>query len=659
MTSLVQRLKQRKLVQWSIAYLASAWAILEAAAYVAERFGWPEIVLRALTLLAFVGFFVALVLAWYHGEQGRQRVSGPELLIIALLFMLAGGVISTLAPRSPVVASGDLPAETEAPGDAEVLARLPGLAVLPFANRSSAEEDRYFAEGIYDDLLTRLQRLEGLRVISRTSADTYRDTPKTIPTIGRELGVEYVLEGGVQRAGDRVRINVQLIDARSEGHLWADMYDRELTGDQILEVQSEIVRRVAQQLGIALVEAEEQRAARRSTRDPEAWALYARGWDAIGNRDLPGAEALWQEAAERDPTFLGALCVVSRAAAELYSGGLRSPERARRAHDAAERALAVDPDSPDAQLAMAVYLYRVARDWEGAMEWLGRAGRTLRGDYLYQFYRGLTEEKMGRWVQSVASIEAAIAISPRYNNVKRAQVGTLMRMRRYDEAEGLLVELLAEEPEDSRNHQARDQLAWMRRGDTAPWVATVERFTLPFHRWELEMILDDPAAALAALEEAPDSWVGGSRWYPKLLLAALAQERVAAAAAADAAYGEAARTLEPLAAATPDDERYHEALALTYAGLDRREDAIREAREAVAIVPLEADAIAGQGYLFSLAAVLARFGEIEEAVAILERLLTIPSRYSAPVLRRHYLLRPLWTEPSFVDLLEREPGRVF
>jgi len=171
--------------------------------------------------------------------------------------------------------------------------------------------------------------------------------------------------------------------------------------------------------------------------------------------------------------------------------------------------------------------------------------------------------------------------------------------------------------------------------------------------------VDDPGAALAALEDAPESWVGESRWYPRSLLVALAQERLGYTDAATAEYEEAARILEPLAAATPDDERYPEALALTYAGLGRRDDALLEARKGVALVPLDKDASLGPVYLFSLSAVLTRFGEIEEAVAILERLLTIPSPYSAPMLRRHYLLRPLWNEPSFVDLLEREPGRVF
>jgi TolB-like protein len=333
--SLLQRLRERKLVQWALAYLAGAWVLFEVSDAVGGHLGWPEVLYRAFLVLLAIGFLVTLVLAWYHGEKGRQRVSGPELLMITVLLLICGGVLYMVRRESQVVEPIDQPAGDMAESDATTLNQLPGIAVLPFANRSDLSSDQYFADGIQDELLTRLQRVPGLRVISRTSSETYRATQLTIPEIGGELGVGYVLEGGVQRAGDQVRITVQLIDAVNDNHLWANTYDQVLTPENLFSIQSEIVGTVAGTLNIELREEERLRAARRSTTDPEALDLYLRGIA----EDEADAVPLLEAAIERDPRFVGAHAALAVRLARQYQMGLqRSEEIAATARRAAERA---------------------------------------------------------------------------------------------------------------------------------------------------------------------------------------------------------------------------------------------------------------------------------------------------------------------------------
>lgn len=656
--SLLQNLKSRKIVQWALAYLAGAWLIFQAIEVVAEPWSLSIGLQRTIHIVVLTGLPVTLVLAWYHGEKGRQRVSGPELLMLAMLFLLGGIGLSLLERGSDTGPLQDRMVDGEVEDVAAALNRLPGIAVLPFANRSGVPEDRFFVDGIQDELLTRLQRVPGLRVISRTSTAAYRDTDKAVLEIGRELNVGYVLEGGVQRAGDRVRINVQLVDARNEGHLWAETYDRILTPDSVLDLQSEIVRTVAGELNVALRSVEWARSARMSTSDLEAYDLYTR---AVGLRDERPEEALalFQRAVDRDPGFVGAWVGLATGHSRAYQYlGLRSEERAAAARAAAERAVELAPQSEDAQLAMGIYLYRVEKAYESALDWLIRASGTLVGDLTYHRFRALTERRMGRWRDAIGSFEAAVSLSPRSAPDWHELGFTYLCMRRYADAGRALQESQRLDPGGVAAFLLI-WLGWARDGNLEIPSEPPEDLNSRVYAWQGAMSLERFVDAAALLEVLPDVWISQYWWFPRPLLEA---ETFAAQGQLDAArekYREAVAILEPRVREAPNDERYHSALARALAGLDRRTEAIAEARRAVEIMPRERDALGGPDYLFNLAAVYARLGDVDRAVQALEELLGAPARYSPDMLEDHYLLHPIRDDPEFRALMDRERGRAF
>jgi len=243
-------LKSRKLVQWTLAYLAGAWLMMQLVDVLADRWPVPLGLQRGVDVVLLVGLFVAVVLAWYHGEQGRQRVSGPELLIIAALLAVGGGVVALLGPRE--LADEEEGASWPFGTASSVADDRPVLAVLPFANQSPAEDDAYFTDGMHQDVLTHLSKVGDLTVLALPAVDDYRDTDLSVAEIAAALGATAVLVGSVWRAGDQVRIDTQLIDPTTDRNLWVETYTRRLEAENVFAVQTEVAQRVAQALEVTL-----------------------------------------------------------------------------------------------------------------------------------------------------------------------------------------------------------------------------------------------------------------------------------------------------------------------------------------------------------------------------------------------------------------------
>ncbi|MGD2217981.1 MAG: hypothetical protein PVJ64_14585, partial [Gemmatimonadales bacterium] len=353
MTSLLQRLRERKLFQWALAYLAGAWVLFQGIEVMAEPWDLSPAFQRTVHLIVAVGFLVALVLAWYHGEQGRQRVSGVELLIIALLLAVGALLIRMYRPEE-AAAPETRPAETvERPADGAVRS----LAVLPLANLMGDPGQAYFVDGLHDVLIGELAGISELTVISRTSVMRYRDTDRPLGEIAAELGVDALVEGSVFHAGDSVRVTAQLVRGAPEEHLWQGRYEGRLS--QAFGLQTRVAEAIAGEIRLALSPREAERLARRAEVDPAAQEAYLRGRAQWRTRTADGmrlALTYLEHAVAMDSTF----ALAWSALADVYTmgifyGGLdvTSDEAQRRAERNARRALELDPDLAEAHAALA------------------------------------------------------------------------------------------------------------------------------------------------------------------------------------------------------------------------------------------------------------------------------------------------------------------
>jgi len=352
------RLRRRKVVQWGLVYVAAAWGFLQGLEYVTETYHWPEQLRQVSFLALLVGLPIVLVLAWYHGDRGQQRVSTPEFAILTLLLLLGGGAFwyyqrSDAGRDAGPTASAVQPDASPGTKDAR-----PSVAVLPFENRSREADDAFFVDGIHDDILTQLSKVSALRVISRTSVEQFRDTKLPMKAIADQLGVTRILEGGVQRAGERVRVTVQLIDAATDAHVWAESYDRQLTAANIFAIQSEVAEAISAALKATLTPAELKRVNTVPTQNLEAWEVYQLGRLSMARRTTEGlADAV--ESLERaialDPGF--ALAHVSLADTLLLQvdyAGANAERASDRASELISQALKLDPGLAEAATSSAM-----------------------------------------------------------------------------------------------------------------------------------------------------------------------------------------------------------------------------------------------------------------------------------------------------------------
>jgi TolB-like protein len=304
-SSLLQRLKERKLVQWALAYLAGAWVVVQLLDAVKDPVGLSPVVHRGILAILAVGFLLTLVLAWYHGEKGRQRVSGPELLMVAALLLVAGVALVTLGPEEEGVAGPARALEDDG---------RTSIAVLPFENFSPAPEDAYFANGMHAEIISALSKISALRVISRNSVMQYQEDPKPTAQIAAELGAEFILTGSATIAGGVVHLTAQLIDGSQDENIWTEEYDKEYSVENLIGVHADLAAKVTNALQATLLPKEAGRIASLPTQDTVAYALYLRTQE-LDSRDDGESEAsieLLHQALRLDPSFAAAYAHLGR-----------------------------------------------------------------------------------------------------------------------------------------------------------------------------------------------------------------------------------------------------------------------------------------------------------------------------------------------------------
>jgi len=532
------------------------------------------------------------------------------------------------------------------------------IAVLPFNYLGEDVANAYFADGIQDEILTDLAKIADLKVISRTSVMHYKSgIARNLREISRQLGVAHVLEGSVQRVGDRVRVNAQLLDARTDRHLWAETYDRDLS--DVFAIQSEIAKTIAGHLQAKLSPGEQQAIERPPTRDLTAFDLYTRAKNLIlrttlgstSRTDLLQAVDLLNEAVSRDPSYFQAFCELAYDHDGLYFAGYdHTPARLALAENAINAASRLRPDAGEAHLARALNLYWGYLDYDGAMAELEVAGQTLLNDPRVFAWKGFIERRQGRWEESTRNRQRAIELDPR--NVETLQQTALSYeyLRRFGEQKSMFDRVLAIVPNDAVTEAARALVELNRQGDTKPLHQVVDsiRATNPgatqsiADTWLICALAErDPAAAedaLTAFNGNPPHLTSDNVPLTRLLLegviARMTKDDVRARSAFVAARAEQEKTVQ----AEPNYGPAVCVLGLIDAGLGRKEAALREGRRAVELLPVEKDAINGPAMIKYLAMIGAWVGDKDFACEQLARAVRLPNSPSYGQLK----LLPFW-----------------
>jgi len=461
--SFFTELRRRNVFKVGIAYAVTTWILLQLTDVVSGILELPEWAPKLILLILGVGFVPALILAWAFEltpqgiklekdvpvEQSTRKRTGRKLdyLIMILLglslayfiwesrFEKRTAEFEQATQAAQQAAEAIVPVREVPPEQAE--ANRNSIAVLPFVNRSANPDDAYFTDGIHDDLLTQLAKIGAFSVISRTSVMEYRDTTKNLKQIARELDVANIMEGSVQRLGNRVRINVQLIDAATDEHLWAEIYDRELTTENLFDIQSEIARNIATALKAKLTDTELASVADVPTSNVAAYNLYLQARQLAFGQTLANYRSaldMLEEALRLDPQFKLAWIAVARAHLNIYWFNGGDPAERDLARQAIDRARALDPDFPELYMAEGFYWYWGHLDYERALYNLDKAIEQMPGNNEVWMWRAWASRRAGHWDQAVDSMHKALRLDPRMSFNWSELGATLTYLHRWEEA---------------------------------------------------------------------------------------------------------------------------------------------------------------------------------------------------------------------------------
>jgi TolB-like protein/class 3 adenylate cyclase len=602
---------------------------------------------------------------WKKAGASIRPISAPRwpkfALIVALVLSAVALVVSFLIffrHASPTLTRG-----SSTPMATVVSEK--SIAVLPFENLSEEKENAYFTDGVQDEILTDLAKVADLKVISRTSVMQYKSgVERNLRDIAKALGVAHVVEGSVQRAGDRVRVSAQLIDARTDTHLWAEHYDRELA--DVFRIQSEIAEKVVAQLKAKLSPHEKAAIEERPTADLAAYDLYVRakslidaiGLNARGKEDLLEATRLLENAVARDNAFLRAYYQLARAHDLIYFLGFdHTPARLASGEAAVQATQRLRPNAGEAHLALAQHLYWGYRQYDRALQELAIARRVLPNEPLVLLLAGFIDRRQGRWEQSIQELESALQLDPRNLFILQQLSFNYEYLRRFADMAAVLDRVLTIAPKDvnTRVQRALVELKW--RADSRPLHSVIQTIVAEdpnaaatvSDRWVLLAFCErDKAAAERAIAMLPaDGFRNASVAFPPAWCEGLICRALGDNVAARAAFTRARSEVEKITREQPAYAEQLCVLGTIDAALGKKEDAIREGRRAVELLPVTKDSITGALVAELLAVIYAWTGEKDLALEQLAAAARVPGDLNYSYLRLHPYWDPLRGDPRF------------
>jgi TolB-like protein/Tfp pilus assembly protein PilF len=663
-------LKRRNVYKVAVAYIVAGWALAQGIAQVLPVFDTPNWLIRLVVVLIILGLPVALAMAWAFEStpEGIKRTEEADAMPAGaagakrawIYVAIVGGLLSiglffvgryTAVPKQNAGNSAK------------------SIAVLPFENLSADEQNTYFADGVQDQILTNLAKVSELKVISHTSARQYKSgIQRNLREIGRQLGVAYIVEGSVQRAGDRLRINAQLIDARTDIHIWAETYDR--TAADLFAIQSELAESIVAQLKAKLSPKQKAEIEERPTQDLVAFELYLQAKQIVDSyliaedvrAALLKAQQSLDEAIKRDEKFVAAYCYAARANDLLYFFDLDpTQDRILLAETAVNAALRLRPDSAEAHFAMADFLFRCRRDYDRALEELAIARPGLPNSTPFFILSGYINRRRNHWPEAERDFSKAVALDPRNPNAYNLLADTYILQRRFPEAVQTYDRVMDAGEHTPLVQFRRASAIFSGTGNSKPLRdALAESPTLDVAGGQtparvMFALIDGNRAeaerALAASPRADFQDIDFSFYYPKAWFEAVIARDSGDSAGTVAAFRSTRAILAQRLIIKPEHARTIAVLAQVDAALGQKELALQEEQHAIDLMPISKDIYDGGLVLEGLAQVYTWSGDHDRAIEVLQKLVSMPSYINYARLKFHPLWKPLRGNPHFEQII--------
>jgi TolB-like protein/Flp pilus assembly protein TadD len=662
MSGFFEEVKRRKVYRVAAAYIIAAGFIIQIGSAVFPAWELPGWTFRLVVVLLLIGFPIALILAWAFDVTPEGIKTTPDITASVshrrrnIIMLLVTGVIISAAAGFFL-----LPRAVARKIDKSI-------AVLPFANLSDDKENAYFADGIQDDVLTNLSKIGDLKVISRTSVMPYRGKTQNLREIGKALGVSNILEGSVRRSGNKVRVNVQLIDATNDQHLWAEDYDGDLS--DVFRIQTDLARQIAAALQAKLSPAEKEHMERKPTQNDDAYLAFMRAHDMqSGYEDLEKlkqGEQMYERAIELDPTFALAYARYSQLESWIVHTFERTPARREKARSLAERAIQLQPDLPEAHLALGFSHYYIDNNFEAAAREFEIAQRGLPNDSEVYLALGAIQRRQGKWDQSNASLEKAVALNPKSIWAMQNLAINYEMQRNWEAANKMLDRALAIDPKAIGPLELRAKFGIEEKGDfkvVEEVLAVVDKMPvtpeiqsqITAGKINYYFLLRKFDEAVRIAEALPDASLAS---YPgalcgKYTAIGAARKALHDDAGAHEFFVKAKKIAEDDLKQNGDDAAARARLAEALAWLGEKDAAIAEIQRAQALRPESKDAFEGPEIILTAAQIYSIFGDAGNAVSLLDHLLQRPSPITVASLK----LNPIWDfirkDPRFQALLDK------